>query len=320
VRWLRAFLTCLAGGSLIFALAYLKVVKNQTHPWMVFGACSLAGSILGLATAKIFLLNMAETMTGAQRSREDTLAENKGGPLSISNAFVARLGQIAGLAGIALGVLLVVFRATLEKDFLPKGGLNSDQAYHIMFAVLLFTFGIASVGILAWIIGKSVKGSVPTSLVLILAAMTICIVVGAVFIASRTAAQTTGDAGRHPESQTPPALAFHDADREGNKYVVNWDSDPNCSNFDHAPNHRCNFTHTQMKFAGDNTPYDHWDLKFEAPGPVASVVCQPTGSNEFNQVKGDTKGEIDGHWATCQGWINGGDAPIHMAAYYRQIW
>ena len=47
VRWLRAFLTCLAGGSLIFALAYLKVVKNQTQPWMVFGAFSLAGSILG---------------------------------------------------------------------------------------------------------------------------------------------------------------------------------------------------------------------------------------------------------------------------------
>ncbi len=254
-------------------------------------------------------------------SKEGTLDGSGGGVLSISNAIVAKLGQIAGLAGIALGVLLVVFRSTLEKDFLPKGGLNSDQAYHIMFAVLLFTCGIASVGILAWIIGKSVKGPVPTSLILILAGLTICIVVAAVFIGSKTAAQQENvDTGKRPEPPAPQAPTFHDTDRDGNKYVVNWDSDPNCSGFDHAASHRCNFTHTQMSFAGDNTPYDHWDLKFEAPGPVTSVICQTTGSNEFNQVKGDNKGEIDGHWARCQGWINGGDAPIHMTAYYQQHW
>ena len=263
----------------------------------------------------------AKVSSSDDKSEEATPSERVGGFLSISNAIVAKLGQIAGLAGIALGVVLVIFRTTLEKDFLPKGGLNGDQAYHIMFAVLLFTFGIASVGILAWIIGKSVKGPVPTTLILILAAMTICIVVGAVFLGSKSAAQQIGgDVGSHAESPAPPVPTFHDMDREGNKYVVNWDSDPNCSNFDHATSHRCNFTHTQMKFAGDNTPYDHWDLKFEAPGPITSVTCQPTGSNEFNQVKGDTRGEIDGHWATCQGWINGGDAPIHMTAYYQQKW
>lgn len=258
-------------------------------------------------------------LTG-EESNKGSLAESGGGALSISNAIVAKLGQIAGLAGIAMGVLLVIFRSTLEKDFLPKGGLNSDQAYHIMFAVLLFTFGIASVGILAWIIGKSAKGPVSTTLILILAALTVCIVGSAVFVGTRSAAQTTGDGGGHPESQTSPVPTFHDTAPDGSKYVVNWDSDPNCSNFDHAANHRCNFTHTQMSFAGDNTPYDHWDLKFKAPGPVTSVVCQTTGSNEFNQVKGDTKGEIDGDWATCQGWINGGDAPIHMTAYYQQRW
>jgi hypothetical protein len=241
--------------------------------------------------------------------------------LSISNTIVAKLGQIAGLGGMALGVLLVVYRNTLEKDFLPKGGLNSNQAYNIMFAVLLFTFGIASVGILAWIIGKAATGPVSTTLILILALITVCIAGSAVFLASRSsAAPVNMGGGPGAELTTPPQPTFHDTDPDGNKYVVSWDSDPNCSNFDHAPTHRCNFTRTQMSFPGDNTPYDHWDLKFETPGPVTSVACQPTGGNEFNQVKGDTRGEIDGHWATCQGWINGGDAPIHMTAYYQQKW
>jgi hypothetical protein len=119
---------------------------------------------------------------------------------------------------------------------------------------------------------------------------------------------------------TQPAPTFHDADQNGNRYVISWDTDPNCSGFDHAATHRCNFTHTQTSFAGDNTPYDHWELKLQTPGPVTSVLCQPTGSNEFNQVKGDPNGEIDGHWATCKGWINGGDAPIHMTVYYQQKW
>jgi hypothetical protein len=190
-----------------------------------------------------------------------------------------------------------------------------------MFAVLLFTFGIAAVGILAWIIGKAAGGIVSTTSILILAILAIGIVVGAVFIGTRSAVQQLSvDTGPGSTSAIPPAPTFHDADQAGNKNVINWDPDPNCSHFDNAPNHRCNFTHTQTTFAGDNTPYDHWELKLEAPGPVTSVLCQPTGGNEFNQVKGDTKGEIDGHWATCQGWINGGDAPIHMTVYYQQKW
>ena len=58
VQWLLALITCVAGGALIFALAYLKFAKNQTHPWVVFAAFSLAGSILGLGAAKTFLSNV----------------------------------------------------------------------------------------------------------------------------------------------------------------------------------------------------------------------------------------------------------------------
>jgi hypothetical protein len=121
-------------------------------------------------------------------------------------------------------------------------------------------------------------------------------------------------------AQTPPSAALHTEDKDGNKYVVNWQMDPACHNFVADATHRCKFTHTQMSFAGDNTPYDHWDLSVQAPGAVYAVECQTVASNEFNEIKGDTRGEIDGSWARCKGWINGGDGPVNVHAFYKQSW
>src|SRR5262249_36253978 len=95
-----------------------------------------------------------------------------------------------------------------------------------------------------------------------------------------------------PIANPQPTPTFHDEDQNGNKYVTSWSMDPACKN--PIPNpavQRCIFTHTQQSFAGDNTPYDHWRLEYDVPGPVVSVQCDPTGTNEFNQVKGDNQGE-----------------------------
>jgi hypothetical protein len=40
------------------------------------------------------------------------------------------------------------------------------------------------------------------------------------------------------------------------------------------------------------------------------------GSNEFNEIKGDTKGKGDSNIARCSGWINGGDGEIRMTVRY----
>jgi hypothetical protein len=121
--------------------------------------------------------------------------------------------------------------------------------------------------------------------------------------------------------QSPDSADWHDTDPQGRPYTIVWLADPACLKkqyFDET--HRCSFEHAQVSFPGDNTPYDRWNLSLEAPGPVYDVQCQPTGSNEFNEIKGDTKGQSDSNIARCSGWINGGDAEIKMTVRYKQKW
>jgi hypothetical protein len=125
----------------------------------------------------------------------------------------------------------------------------------------------------------------------------------------------------HPEPAPPvvPEKTLHTEDEEGHPYVVSWQMAPNCQGFVPDDSHKCNFTKTQMTIGGDNTPFDHWDLSVKAPGAVYDVLCQTTGSNEFNEVKGDQTGTPEGDWGRCQGWINGGDAPISITARYKVL-
>src|ERR1700734_663392 len=63
---------------------------------------------------------------------------------------LSKLGRIAGLAGIALGIYVVVFRQALSIQLLPFG-VTSTQAVAIILASMIFTFGIAGIGVLAWL-------------------------------------------------------------------------------------------------------------------------------------------------------------------------
>jgi hypothetical protein len=123
------------------------------------------------------------------------------------------------------------------------------------------------------------------------------------------------------EPQPPKKQEWHTEDESGSQYKVVWRIDPACHETDRQDaKHICQFAHTQTSFAGDNTPYDQWNISLEAPGPVYDVECEPLGSNEFNEVKGVTKGENDGNFARCRGWINGGDGEIKMTVLYKQKW
>lgn len=121
-----------------------------------------------------------------------------------------------------------------------------------------------------------------------------------------------------PDSHS--AQTWHTDDEKGIPYSLTWSIDPACQQtqkIDAA--HGCHFVRTQQSFAGDNTPYDQWNLSLEAPGPVYDVTCAPTGSNEFNEVKGNTKGQPSGNFGRCSGWINGGDAEIRMTVLYKML-
>ena len=73
-----------------------------------------------------------------------------GGGLNLNNPnhLLVRLGQIAGVAGIALGILAAVFHDLLHQTFWPQ--LDPNQAYYLLLAVLLTAFAIALAGILVW--------------------------------------------------------------------------------------------------------------------------------------------------------------------------
>lgn len=121
------------------------------------------------------------------------------------------LGKAAGLAGISLGVLFLIFRSVLQEKFLPAAGLKSQEAYQIILAVLIFTFGIATIGIIAWIMTatKQPTDAVPTSILGSITLLTIIILGSAVLVGFREATETPRK--DIPDSvvvaKIPPAIA-----------------------------------------------------------------------------------------------------------------
>lgn len=59
------------------------------------------------------------------------------------------LGRIAGIGGISLGVFLILFREVIRKKIFPS--LDKDAAYRLLRMVLLLTWTMALVGIIAWL-------------------------------------------------------------------------------------------------------------------------------------------------------------------------
>lgn len=65
------------------------------------------------------------------------------------------LGKIAGLAGISIGVLLVIFREIIRKNIFPN--LNNEQAYKIIRLVIILTFLISLICIFFWFIPQVIN-------------------------------------------------------------------------------------------------------------------------------------------------------------------
>jgi|HubBroStandDraft_6_1064221.scaffolds.fasta_scaffold01118_7 WD40 repeat protein len=60
------------------------------------------------------------------------------------------LGKIAGLAGISIGLVLLIFRTILRQNIFPK--LNNEQAFALIRLLMYLTFAIGTVGIIAWVV------------------------------------------------------------------------------------------------------------------------------------------------------------------------
>lgn len=69
----------------------------------------------------------------------------------------------------------------------------------------------------------------------------------------------------------------------------------------------------RVRGGDSNTPGSEWIFNWTAPGPVYSVTARQTGW--WEQIDFCT---AQGNVAHCEGWINGGNAPIIVTAKWKQ--
>lgn len=67
------------------------------------------------------------------------------------------LGEIAGIAGLALGVFFLLVRTILKKDIFPR--LARKQAFNILHKIIVLAFTIGIIGIGSWLISDLFKTS-----------------------------------------------------------------------------------------------------------------------------------------------------------------
>ena len=99
-----------------------------------------------------------------------------------------RLGKVAGVGGISIGAALLIFKDILGHKFLAETGLAPQQAFAVVIALMVLTFGIAGVGILGWLVGRGAANKpVPNSSLYLLAFLIVVVLGFAVYV---------GDPGR----------------------------------------------------------------------------------------------------------------------------
>lgn len=112
---------------------------------------------------------------------------------------LSSLGRAAGLAGVGLGVFVLLFQGVLQKEFLPKAGLGSGQAFAVIMALMILTFGIASIGMIAWLLSRNVgpRAPVPAPALGILSVLIVVVLGSTMYVAAQA----------KPDPPIPPATA-----------------------------------------------------------------------------------------------------------------
>ena len=73
------------------------------------------------------------------------------------------LGKIAGIGGLSLGVVLLIFRKIIQKDIFPK--LTKNHSFKIIKLTIIAVWSIGVFGIIAWLLNPIIQpNSRPTIL------------------------------------------------------------------------------------------------------------------------------------------------------------
>jgi hypothetical protein len=67
----------------------------------------------------------------------------------MQDSFLQVFGQVAGIGGLALGVLLVLYREVLRRRIFPQ--LTRDHGYRIIRLIIVLTWTVAVLGLAAWV-------------------------------------------------------------------------------------------------------------------------------------------------------------------------
>jgi hypothetical protein len=124
------------------------------------------------------------------------------------NKLFSTLGGIAGLAGIALGVFLLIYQGVLQTRILPGNGLDSTAAYHVIMALLVLTFGLAAVGVVGWLMFTAQpKGvALPLPNIYVLVILLLAVLTSTCFLGTQALDRTAGTPALPPlttSSSTP---------------------------------------------------------------------------------------------------------------------
>jgi hypothetical protein len=120
---------------------------------------------------------------------------------------ISIMGGIAGIGGLALGVLLILFFGVIQQRLLFQTGLSSIQSFFVIIALLILTFSIAVIGILAGVVtANSNKKPVPfRSLVLLAVLFGLGLISTVALLGMAIAGQAMGDAtGSSPKGTARP--------------------------------------------------------------------------------------------------------------------
>jgi hypothetical protein len=74
----------------------------------------------------------------------------------VSVSILTSLGQIAGLGGIALGTVMLLYRDVLRRRLLTR--LSANHSFQILMLIIVLAWGIGVVGIAGWLAAPTSTG------------------------------------------------------------------------------------------------------------------------------------------------------------------
>jgi hypothetical protein len=75
--------------------------------------------------------------------------------------FLKTAGQIAGIGGLAIGTLLILFRDVIRKNVFPT--LSKNHAYSLLRLILILTWSVAVLGVVAWYFSATASSPISKS-------------------------------------------------------------------------------------------------------------------------------------------------------------